>query len=101
MIRRPPRSTLFPYTTLFRSARAVLHPAPSRRDRAPELGHVRSHLTSRRGRGEADRRREAGGRVWDRDRGRAARSHEGREAETNAARATWTAPWSAVQNPGD
>src|SRR3712207_7819744 len=28
MIRRPPRSTLFPYTTLFRSARAVaLHPA--------------------------------------------------------------------------
>src|SRR2546427_6647691 len=24
MIRRPPRSTLFPYTTLFRSARAVL-----------------------------------------------------------------------------
>src|SRR5215813_14858681 len=27
MIRRPPRSTLFPYTTLFRSAR----PAPTRR----------------------------------------------------------------------
>src|SRR5256885_7130366 len=25
MIRRPPRSTLFPYTTLFRSARAGLH----------------------------------------------------------------------------
>src|SRR2546426_5036204 len=25
MIRRPPRSTLFPYTTLFRSARAVIH----------------------------------------------------------------------------
>src|SRR5256885_8886532 len=24
MIRRPPRSTLFPYTTLFRSSRAVL-----------------------------------------------------------------------------
>src|SRR3712207_8890714 len=24
MIRRPPRSTLFPYTTLFRSARAML-----------------------------------------------------------------------------
>ena len=24
MIRRPPRSTLFPYTTLFRSARALL-----------------------------------------------------------------------------
>src|SRR3712207_8406525 len=25
MIRRPPRSTLFPYTTLFRSERHVLH----------------------------------------------------------------------------
>src|SRR6266513_2506979 len=31
MIRRPPRSTLFPYTTLFRSRRAVLVvPAPRR-----------------------------------------------------------------------
>src|SRR5437870_9667441 len=29
MIRRPPRSTLFPYTTLFRSLRAVVdRPAP-------------------------------------------------------------------------
>src|SRR2546422_1521050 len=26
MIRRPPRSTLFPYTTLFRSYRAVISP---------------------------------------------------------------------------
>src|SRR2546430_13505986 len=26
MIRRPPRSTLFPYTTLFRSGRIVVHP---------------------------------------------------------------------------
>src|SRR3712207_6872626 len=25
MIRRPPRSTLFPYTTLFRSLRTVIH----------------------------------------------------------------------------
>src|SRR3712207_8871344 len=33
MIRRPPRSTLFPYTTLFRSIRqvAVLQPADARR----------------------------------------------------------------------
>src|SRR5947207_11643526 len=31
MIRRPPRSTLFPYTTLFRSRRA----APRDRERAP------------------------------------------------------------------
>src|SRR3712207_7671271 len=30
MIRRPPRSTLFPYTTLFRSAR--LHAAPAAED---------------------------------------------------------------------
>src|SRR3712207_7500122 len=29
MIRRPPRSTLFPYTTLFRSARVIASPAPS------------------------------------------------------------------------
>src|SRR3989442_9720368 len=28
MIRRPPRSTLFPYTTLFRSALTGLSPAP-------------------------------------------------------------------------
>src|SRR3712207_1582972 len=27
MIRRPPRSTLFPYTTLFRSARIMVFPA--------------------------------------------------------------------------
>src|SRR3712207_8390634 len=26
MIRRPPRSTLFPYTTLFRSSQVVVHP---------------------------------------------------------------------------
>src|SRR3712207_9539043 len=28
MIRRPPRSTLFPYTTLFRSHLFALHPSP-------------------------------------------------------------------------
>src|SRR2546422_7126137 len=28
MIRRPPRSTLFPYTTLFRSRPALRHPHP-------------------------------------------------------------------------
>src|SRR5438445_6999247 len=38
MLRRPPRSTLFPYTTLFRSGRAgnpfayVLPPPPEQRD---------------------------------------------------------------------
>src|SRR5437588_3818458 len=36
MIRRPPRSTLFPYTTLFRSPLPSLHPhAPDRRARHP------------------------------------------------------------------
>src|SRR5215475_15588650 len=34
MIRRPPRSTLFPYTTLFRSA----PPAPARRSRSTAGG---------------------------------------------------------------
>src|SRR3712207_8719524 len=32
MIRRPPRSTLFPYTTLFRSAYAFIHPIPASPD---------------------------------------------------------------------
>src|SRR2546426_9296101 len=31
MIRRPPRSTLFPYTTLFRSTRATIRTAAPRR----------------------------------------------------------------------
>src|SRR2546426_7667764 len=34
MIRRPPRSTLFPYTTLFRSRSA--HPTGAGRGRAPD-----------------------------------------------------------------
>src|SRR6266536_3956980 len=33
MIRRPPRSTLFPYTTLFRSATLVTRCTPDRRSR--------------------------------------------------------------------
>src|SRR3712207_8381021 len=40
MIRRPPRSTLFPYTTLFRSL--ILHPTQQRHDieqAATQLGH--------------------------------------------------------------
>src|SRR5215204_4622944 len=35
MIRRPPRSTLFPYTTLFRSRHRPRRPVPARRARAP------------------------------------------------------------------
>src|SRR5256885_9581570 len=41
MIRRPPRSTLFPYTTLFRSARAIT-PSPS--TCAPSAGPVISPM---------------------------------------------------------
>src|SRR2546421_9571896 len=39
MIRRPPRSTLFPYTTLFRSKSTRLNSSPSRRR------HTRSDRT--------------------------------------------------------
>src|SRR3712207_8116228 len=50
MIRRPPRSTLFPYTTLFRSngeARKAAGPCPARRDHG-SLG--RAHGGPRRSR---------------------------------------------------
>src|SRR5260221_3879789 len=43
MIRRPPRSTLFPYTTLFRSRGAQSFPAALRDRRSPEpriFGHA-------------------------------------------------------------
>src|SRR5205807_4045391 len=40
MIRRPPRSTLFPYTTLFRSARD-LRPAPAPRAYGPHKNSLR------------------------------------------------------------
>src|SRR5260370_27217228 len=33
MIRRPPRSTLFPYTTLFRSPRSIERSSPSTKSR--------------------------------------------------------------------
>src|SRR5438876_2250748 len=69
MIRRPPRSTLFPYTTLFRS------PAPLRRRRPWPAG--------RQGRGRRDellagQRRRAGRlrRRWQQRSGGAARSEE-------------------------
>src|SRR2546427_7932353 len=38
MIRRPPRSTLFPYTTLFRSGGSWAHRDPSQAPRASPLG---------------------------------------------------------------
>src|SRR3712207_6873492 len=37
MIRRPPRSTLFPYTTLFRSDRAALPAVGARGPQLPDL----------------------------------------------------------------
>src|SRR2546425_7320030 len=43
MIRRPPRSTLFPYTTLFRSHRDDLVVEPSV-ERAPDLLEQRAHV---------------------------------------------------------
>src|SRR3712207_8213213 len=48
MIRRPPRSTLFPYTTLFRSGPVVHEPLPDeeRRDRAAALFPVLRGLAS-------------------------------------------------------
>src|SRR3712207_6949381 len=39
MIRRPPRSTLFPYTTLFRSLRQPGDAGPQRADAADEQLH--------------------------------------------------------------
>src|SRR5689334_23541559 len=47
MIRRPPRSTLFPYTTLFRShgvVRSALGPRPEVADVAEHLGQRHERL---------------------------------------------------------
>src|SRR2546427_4039569 len=53
MIRRPPRSTLFPYTTLFRSVVTALEMQPVRGDHAIEA-------MVRRARGAGSRRRGVG-----------------------------------------
>src|SRR5256885_10526722 len=55
MIRRPPRSTLFPYTTLFRSPRVLL----AARDSAHEGQHLARRLVER----QPARRPVPGGRV--------------------------------------
>src|SRR2546421_3484591 len=44
MIRRPPRSTLFPYTTLFRSQFARARGLAQLREAAPPLAHLRERL---------------------------------------------------------
>src|SRR3712207_6855535 len=73
MIRRPPRSTLFPYTTLFRSGggvrrrRRFRRAGPARRraagdqaDRPARTAAVRSRDAARGGRGDRLERRAAG-----------------------------------------
>src|SRR2546425_7846558 len=48
MIRRPPRSTLFPYTTLFRSKRTVtvwVVPRPARLNGLPETMRSEEHTS--------------------------------------------------------
>src|SRR2546422_1432749 len=53
MIRRPPRSTLFPYTTLFRSERALVHLDHGSRDLVQSLGNsIAMHRLQRQNRSE-------------------------------------------------
>src|SRR5258707_11822074 len=56
MIRRPPRSTLFPYTTLFRSEWFLQCECRSARGRAGETGR-RRHSEKNPGRAKTPRRR--------------------------------------------
>src|SRR2546422_6953752 len=51
MIRRPPRSTLFPYTTLFRSLRITLPPLRERLEDVPRFVSHFITLHQRRGLG--------------------------------------------------
>src|SRR5689334_24319737 len=49
MIRRPPTSTLFPYTTLFRSSASWPHGAPrSRRTALPEASMKKERMAKKR-----------------------------------------------------
>src|SRR2546429_5940456 len=59
MIRRPPRSTLFPYTTLFRSfaSRRRGHAPPCDRERETAAASRRSSIPSRRDLRNRTRRR--------------------------------------------
>src|SRR5256885_2911529 len=47
MIRRPPRSTLFPYTTLFRSLQQYVPPLMQQLRQIPSLSDVSSDLDNR------------------------------------------------------
>src|SRR3712207_7841369 len=70
MIRRPPRSTLFPYTTLFRSALGAAGDDPPLAD--PDRGHAGGRAPQRGGArrpaDRGDRRRPVRGRLDDLDR---------------------------------
>src|SRR2546427_7585707 len=70
MIRRPPRSTLFPYTTLFRSD--PVFPSPRRREVLPEDRRAAGEFPQR-GRGSGYHAGQPGHR---RDGARGARSEE-------------------------
>src|SRR3712207_8368219 len=52
MIRRPPRSTLFPYTTLFRSRQQRLVPPGRKLQPALGPGHLPGHLAGQVGHGD-------------------------------------------------
>src|SRR3712207_8454560 len=79
MIRRPPRSTLFPYTTLFRSGDAGGLPPPPRRARGAEHGpgarHARHGAGRARGGGSVRRDAQALSRGSDRKSTRLNSSH--------------------------
>src|ERR1044072_2666005 len=70
MIRRPPRSTLFPYTTLFRSMPQIerVHPEPSEVAMvliapAPGVSEMSAPVTTRVNQSDHDTPRSVGGRV--------------------------------------
>src|SRR5256885_6753965 len=52
MIRRPPRSTLFPYTTLFRSAGSELPDLDARKPYGAPLNRIADERSFLKGRGE-------------------------------------------------
>src|SRR3712207_8088804 len=70
MLRRPPRSTLFPYTTLFRSEGAVVRHGRDDRQDLPDRGHAAlegAQLRGRPGGAVPERERTAGPDPGDRD----------------------------------
>src|SRR3712207_7627652 len=68
MIRRPPRSTLFPYTTLFRSPAASASPSPSTPSRRSSPSSSRAGGSSAPTSASAPRRWPASAAPWLRDR---------------------------------